>query len=229
MSEMKRPMRGKVAIIHTTVVTVEPLKALAAELLPDYEAVNFVDDSILLQLRESDGDVRVVADRVLQYARFAEQVGASAILNACSSVGGLVAETQQQVGIPIVRIDEAMAEEAVRRGRCVGVAATLATTLEPTMHLVRGKAREAGKDVELKPLLASAAYEKLVAGDTAGHDRILREALADLAASVDVVVLAQASMARVVRTLPEEQQHKYLSSPRLGMERVKAVLQSKDQ
>ncbi len=214
-----------IAIIHTTPVTVEPLKALAADLLPDATVVNFVDDSILPQLGGNGGDVSAVADRLTQYARFAEQVGADAILNACSSVGGVVAEMRRHVAIPIVRIDEAMAEEAVRRGRRIGVAATLATTLNPTMQLVQQKADEAGTSIELVPALADSAYQKLIAGDKEGHDADLIDMLADLAASVDVVVLAQASMARVVPQLPLAAQEKCLSSPRLGMERVQAVLE----
>lgn len=216
-----------IAIIHTTPVTIEPLKELAAELLPQYEVANFVDDSILPQLRRNGGDVDAVADRLIHYARFAEQIGARAILSACSSVGGVVALMQQEVAIPVVRIDEVMAEEAVRRGPRIGVAATLATTLNPTMQLVQRKADEAGVTVELVPLLADSAYGKLIAGDKAGHDADLAAALADLAASVDVVVLAQASMARVVRSLPPADQHKCLSSPRLGMGRMKAVLEEK--
>ena len=221
-------MNQTLAIIHTTTVTVDPLKALAAELLPECEVINFVDDSILPQLRRNGGDVGAVADRLLHYARFAEQVGADVILNACSSVGGVVAQMRQQVATPIVRIDEAMAEEAVRRGARIGVAATLATTLNPTIQLVRSKADAVGAIVEIVPLLADTAYQKLVAGDKAGHDADLAAALADLAASVDVVVLAQASMARVVSSLPPAAQQKCLSSPRLGMERVKALLERKD-
>jgi Asp/Glu/hydantoin racemase len=215
-------MNCKLAIIHTTVVTVEPLGALAAELLPGCEVINFVDDSILPQLRRNGGDVGAVTDRLAHYARFAEQVGADAILNACSSVGAVVAQIGQQVAIPIVRIDEAMAEEAVSRGRRIGIVATLATTLNPTMQLVQSKAQA---DVEIVPVLADTAYQKLVAGDKAGHDADLAAALADLATSVDVIVLAQASMARVVPALPPAAQQKCLSSPRLGMARVKAVLE----
>ena len=217
-----------IAIIHTTAVTVEPLKALAADLLPGATVVNFVDDSILPQLGGNGGDVSAVADRLTHYARFAEQVGADAILNACSSVGGVVAEMRRHVAIPIVRIDEAMAEEAVRRGRRIGVAATLATTLNPTMQLVQQKAAEAGVSIELVPALAGSAYQKLIAGDKDGHDADLIAMLADLAASVDVVVLAQASMARVVPNLPATAQGKCLSSPRPGMERVKTVLQQEE-
>ena len=45
----------KLAIIHTTAVTIEPLGALAAEMLPGWQVINFLDDSILPQLRESGG------------------------------------------------------------------------------------------------------------------------------------------------------------------------------
>jgi Asp/Glu/hydantoin racemase len=219
-------MNHKLAIIHTTVVTVEPLRALADELLAECEVINFVDDSILPQLGRSGGDLSAVADRLVQYARFAEHAGADVILNACSSVGGAVAQMRQQVAIPVVRIDEAMAEEAVRRGERIGIIATLATTLNPTRQLVQSKARA---DVTIVPVLADTAYQKLVAGDKAGHDTELAAALVDLAASVDVVVLAQASMARVVPSLPPAAQQKCLSSPRMGMARVKAVLEQQGQ
>lgn len=217
-------MTATIAIIHTTPLTVEPLKALAGELMPGAEVVNFVDDSILPQLRRNGGDIGAVRERLLHYAQFAEQAGADVILNACSSVGEVVSHIRQHVSIPIVRIDEAMAEQAVQRGRRIGVAATLATTLNPTIQLVQNKAEAAGVSVEIVPLLADTAYQKLLAGDKAGHDAELAHALADLAASVDVVVLAQASMARVVAALPPDQRHKCLSSPRLGMERVQAAL-----
>jgi len=40
------------------------------------------------------------------------------------------------VGIPVVRVDEPMAEKAVQTGTRIGVAATLATTLKPTTELI---------------------------------------------------------------------------------------------
>lgn len=213
------------AIIHTTTATVEPLKALAAELLPACAVVNFVDDSILPQLAANGGDVGAVAPRVIQYARFAEQAGADVILEACSSIGELVAAARQTVQTPMVRIDDAMAEAAVARGSRIGVAATLATTLAPTQRLLEARARAVGKPIELTPLLVSDAYQRLVAGDRDGHDAILGAALAELAPRVDVVVLAQASMARILQTLPDSQRSKFLSSPRLGMEQVRAILE----
>jgi aspartate/glutamate racemase len=213
----------KLAIIHTTPATIEPLKALATETIPGVNVVNFVDDSILPQLRDNGGDVSAVANRLVHYAIFAEEVGAQVILEACSSVGEVVAVMQARVKIPVVRIDEAMAERAVTRGERIGVAATLATTLGPTLRLLQEKATQAGREIQFMPHLIDSAYQKLMAGDPAGHDQDLAAALTELAAQTDAVVLAQASMARVVSKLPENQQARFLSSPQLGMQRVNAV------
>ena len=106
----------------------------------------------------------------------------------------------------------------------IGVAATLATTLNPTTRLLQAKAQAAGRAIDIRPLLIDSAYEKLMQGDREGHDSLLVDALSELARSVEVVVLAQASMARVLPRLPEAERSKCLSSPRLGMERVRQTL-----
>ncbi|WNQ09104.1 aspartate/glutamate racemase family protein [Paenibacillus aurantius] len=215
----------KLAIIHTTPVTVDSLKTLAAEVIGDVQVINFVDDSILPELSANGGQVEDVAERWLHYARFAEQAGADVILSACSSVGELAARAAKSSKAPVLRIDEAMAEEAVSRGTRVGVAATLPTTLAPTTALIKAKGEEAGKPVVLVPVVAETAYRKLMEGDKEGHDEELAAVLAKLAADTDVVVLAQASMARVLSKLPEKDRSRFLSSPRSGMERVKQVLE----
>lgn len=215
---------GKLAIIHTTTATVEPLRALAEELLPGYRVINIVDDSILPQLAENGGDVAAVAGRVAQYMRFAAEAGADVILEACSSIGELVAPNRALLPVPLVRIDEAMADAAVARGSRIGVAATLATTLEPTKRLLLERAALAGKAISLTPALAATAYQRLMAGDREGHDAALAEVLLELAPKVDCVVLAQASMARVLPQLPEAQREKFLTSPRMAMEQVREAL-----
>ncbi|TCP29461.1 hypothetical protein EV207_11082 [Scopulibacillus darangshiensis] len=217
-------MNQTLAIIHTTPVTVEPLKNLAANLLPECGVVNLVDDSILPELAKIGGDTAAVQDRLIQYSKIAEDLGANAILNACSSVGGVVKKMEQAVKVPVVRIDEEMAEQAVHQAKSIGVAATLETTLEPTQNLLIEKSSELGKKIDLCPCLVTSAYEKLMEGDKEGHDRILGKALAELIQKVDIVVLAQASMAKVVEQLPSDLQGNFLSSPKMGMERVKRVM-----
>ncbi len=214
----------RIAIIHITTATVETFKALAAEMLPGCHVINIVDDSILPLLAENGGNIEPIRERMVQYACLAQQSGAGIALEACSSVGELVAEMRAAVSIPVIRVDEAMAEAAVTRADRIGVAATLPTTLGPTSRLLQQKAAAMGKAVEMQTLLIEGAYQKLMSGDRAGHDQLLCAGLAELAARTDMVVLAQASMARVVPGLPAGLQGKFLTSPRLAVEQMQRTL-----
>lgn len=225
----------KLAIIHTTPATIESLKTLAEDVIPGVQVFNILDDSILPQLLANGGDISEVKGRFISYGQAAYQAGADVILSACSSVGELAELLRDEVPIPVVRIDEAMVEQAVGTAetgdgqRVIGVAATMATTLGPTCRFLEAKAARAGKAIRIEPLLVAEAYQRLMAGDREGHDQVLVRALGDLIDKVDVVVLAQASMARVLPKLPEEARSKFLTSPRLGMQQVASVLmQMKD-
>jgi hypothetical protein len=109
-------------------------------------------------------------------------------------------------------------------GRRIGVAATLRTTLEPTVALLRAKALDAGRDVDVIESLCEDAFTAVLSGDTRTHDRLLSDSLARLRTSVDVVVLAQASMARVVANLPGNGCAPVLSSPELAVRRLGSLL-----
>ncbi len=217
-------MKKKLAIIHTTPVTIDIMKELAAQYLPDIQINNYLDDSILPQLKESDGDINTVKDRIIQFIQNAEKIHVNAVLFACSSIGEIVGQAQEMVDIPVIRIDDAMADTAVKAGSKIGVAATLSTTLNPTFNLLVHKADQLQKEIELISLLCEDAYLELMNGNKAKHDQILAENLKQLGEQTDVVVLAQASMASAVTALPSEIQSKFLTSPELGMKKMGAIL-----
>jgi hypothetical protein len=118
-----------------------------------------------------------------------------------------------------------MAEKAVSLGSKIGVLATLQTTLKPTVELIRRVADAQGKQVEIVEHVCPGAFEAVMAGDGATHDRIVAEGLTKAMKGMDAIVLAQASMARVVASLPEGAvSAPVLASPELGMERARDVL-----
>jgi hypothetical protein len=107
----------------------------------------------------------------------------------------------------------------------IGVIATLPTTLEPTADLIRRRALAAGREIELTSRLCEGAFDALMSGDAAKHDAMVAAALRELASEVDVIALAQASMARVVDTLPAADREKpILVSPPLAVEYLASVL-----
>jgi len=98
-------------------------------------------------------------------------------------------------------------------------------TLEPTRHLLQAQAEAAGKEIETKLVLVEHALQALLSGDGATHDRLVSERALELAGQVDVVVLAQASMARVLEIIPEEEREvPILSSPHLALAHVHCAL-----
>ncbi|WP_114558754.1 aspartate/glutamate racemase family protein [Desertihabitans aurantiacus] len=184
----------RVAMLHTGAVVIAPVRELVQRELPDVTAVNYLDDRIVADL--SDPDARdSVPGRVLALARAAVDGGAEAILLTCSSISALAAPTAAQVGVPVLRIDEAMADEAVARGGRVAVLATLATTSEPTCALLRERAERAGTDPRITSRVVEGAFAAVAGGDRDTHDRLVAAAITEAAREADVVVLAQASMA----------------------------------
>jgi hypothetical protein len=101
----------------------------------------------------------------------------------------------------------------------------LRTTLDPTTALLREKAAKAGRKVELVECLCEEAFPAVLAGDTATHDRMLLRALKEDLTGVDLIVLAQASMARVVETLASGAlKAPVLSSPELAVRSARRAL-----
>jgi len=218
-------MSKSVAVIHTGPVTVEPIKQRCKKIIPEVRIINIMDDSLLNDCRAAGGLTKAVTQSMCQYFIIAETMGVDVIFNACSSVGETVDVGRQLVSIPIVKIDEAMAEQAVASGTKIGVVATVPTTLDPTVRLIEAKAKEQGKELAITRALCSKAFDLLLAGKADEHDQEVMDKVKELSATVDVVVLAQCSMARLVPMLSDVPVP-VLASPDSGVQRLKEVLDS---
>ncbi|MGO4211065.1 aspartate/glutamate racemase family protein [Terriglobus sp. 2YAB30_2] len=222
-------MSQTLALIHTSPTLTPIFGALCAQHLSGVNVFHMVDESLIKDTIRHGAPRRVTMRRLLAMLQSAQDAGADAVMVTCSSIGAGVRIGQQVMDIPVIRVDDAMTEEAVRRGSRIGVMATLRTTLEPTLALLRDKADAAGKSVELVSSLCVGAFEAVLAGDTATHDRILSKALLEEMKDVDVVVLAQASMARVVQAIGADAlPMPVLSSPELAVLRARDVLHARD-
>lgn len=209
----------RLGLVHTVSKLAPTFAELAGELLPGVEAV-VIADELLLKRTVRDGAVDdVTRDRLRGHIAALADFGVDAVLVTCSSVGAVVDDLAPKADVPVLRVDRAMAEQAVTLGSTTGVLATLPTTLAPTTELVEATAREAGRPVTVVSRLCEGAFAALDRGDGARHDAIIAEELDRLAAEVDVVVLAQASMARIADARPAGGT-RVLSSPRLAMERL---------
>ncbi len=218
-------MRDSLALIHTAPVVIPIFSELCKEILPGIQTFHMLDESLLKNTIAAGRLETSTIRRFVAYVQSAIGAGAAVVLCTCSSMGAAVKAARPLFDLPLIRVDEPMAEEAVRAGRKIGVIATVRTTLDPTTTLLDEKAAEAGVRREITSVLCEGAFEAASAGDVAAHDRLVTEALEKLVQSVDVVVLAQASMARIAGQIPKEKlPARVLSSPRPAVERVRDVL-----
>ncbi len=218
-------MASELALIHTVSPLIEVFNKLGAELLPGVQLRHILDEPLLVRIRQRGRLALEDSTRLQSHAVIAEQVGADVVLVTCSALTPYVDDARQKVGIPVVKIDEAMIAEAVSKGARIGVVATNETTLEPTRQLLQAQADLSGRQIETELALVEKALAALMSGDGATHDRLVKNTVLEMAPRVEVVVLAQASMARVLDVIPEAgRKVPILSSPHLALEQVRRLL-----
>jgi len=211
----------RIAFLHTGAVVIPPVSELAGRLLPGIATVNYLDDRIVADLGD-DQRAGSVGERLEDLVRAARSAGADAVMLTCSSISGFAAGLSERVGIPVLRIDEAMADQAVAAGSRIAVIATLPTTLAPTAALIAERAALAGASPEIVSEVVEGAFAAVSGGDRAAHDELVGAAIVRLAAAADVVVLAQASMASAAASVSVDVP--VLTSLEPGITRLRDVL-----
>ena len=220
-------MPQTLALIHTSAVflMVETMiQDMFREIMPDVRLINIMDDSLLATVVAEKRISPAVTRRMCSYVVAAEVAGADAVLSLCSSLGPTVDPARLLVNIPVIKIDDPHTELAVREARRIGVMATVGTTLPPTVALIREKAVSLGKEVEIVESLSEDAFQVLMAGGRDEHDDMVVRAGQALAPEVDLILFAQASMARLAPRVEEATGLRVLTSPRLALEYTKSVL-----
>jgi aspartate/glutamate racemase len=214
MSATSRPL---VYIVHTSFVSVSTLTQLFAEMAPEAQVRNIVDDSLLPEVLANKGVTSGVRSRMCEYYKAAELAGADLIFNQCSSVGEVADLAANIVAVPVIKVDARMAEVACQTGPRIGVVATLETTLGPTCRLIEATAARLGAKVVLTRSLVAGAFDLLVKGERAKHNEMVLDAIRELVKRVDVIVCAQGSMMAIVPDLGPTPVP-VLTSPRLGVQ-----------
>jgi Asp/Glu/hydantoin racemase len=211
------------ALLHTSPTLTPLFTSLCRQHLPETQIFHMVDESLIKQTISAEKLQKVTVRRLISMVESAAETGVDGVLVTCSSSGPAVSFAARLFSIPVIRVDEAMAEKAVSQGGRIGVLATLRTTLEPTTALLREKSAAAAVTTQIEESLCDGAFNAVLAGDTETHDRIVSKALTDLGRKVDLVVLAQASMARVLQQMPA-MTVPVLSSPELAVLRTRELL-----
>lgn len=207
----------RIALIHATALAMTPITEAFARHWPSADCQHLLDDT-LSRDRASAGELtQAMVQRFVDLAHYTQRAGAQGILFTCSAFGPAIEEAARATGLPTLKPNEAMFEDALamaRPGRVlrIGLLATFAASIDAMSQELNTLAQSRGIAIELATGFVPEAMQDLAEGRAPMHHQKIAAALPQLP-PCDVVMLAQFSMAAAQ---PLAQQHStapVLSSP----------------
>jgi Asp/Glu/hydantoin racemase len=217
-------LSSRITLIHAVTVAIPPVLEAFREGWPEAEVANLLDDGLTGALAREGGLTPRLVQRIRDLAAYAARSGADGILFTCSAFTPAMDRAREDVSIPVLKPDEAMFAAALDAGRRIGVVATFPGTIPVAEPQIRAAAAARSVDVAIESVAVPEAFKALNAGDTSTHDRLIVEAAVALAPRVDVICLAQFSMARARSAVRSRVTIPVLTSPVAAVDRLRSLL-----
>lgn len=210
----------RIALVHALRHSPPPIEAAFAELWPEAQLTNLLDDSLSADLAATGGVDRRMTERFLTLGRYAASLGSDAILFTCSAFGPCIDAVRRDLApLPVRSPYEAMITEAATIGGRIALVATFAPTLE-TMPA------DFPRELEIEPIYVEGALNALNAEDPKLHDDLVTAALKGR--QFDAVALAQYSLARAAPRLAGVTDAPVLTTPGAAVRELRRALRPGD-
>ncbi len=208
-------MTKKLACLHTSAVHIKTFDDLLRKHNTDIELVHLVNED-LLEYHQKLGfvDDKLQTKIELEIAKLAKD--SNAILCTCSSIAQAAVGLAPKYNLPILRIDKPMAVKAISLGKRIVVLAALESTLETSLEIVKTTIKENNSDSQVIAKLCQGAWQYFEADDYNKYYQTIADCIDNLAKNADVIVLAQASMAKAKEFCKAD--IPVLSSPELALQ-----------
>ena len=180
----------------------------------------------LLEAAERAGGMTESIADATRAAMHALTVSADALLLTCSTLGPAADSLSATHAVPVLRVDRALARDALRSGGSVVVLCAVATTVAPTRQLFESvsDALPQRRTATVEVRVVAGAWDDFKAGDVDAYLRAIAHAAETAyAQGADTVALAQASMAGAAAFTRSDKTP--LSSPAAGLRAVLAAVE----
>ncbi len=187
-------VQHRLLLLHASRASVDAVAEFYLHHAPELKPVNVLDEGVMGCLRRQEWP-RAIAGLQHHIQRAKEEYSVDAALVTCSALGpAQMQELRANAGIPLLKIDEPMLENAARDEGPIGLIATFPSTVDTSLAWLRHFNPELKVQVALNPQ----ALEALLRGDRSSHDAQLLQTAELLARNnISKIILAQVSMARL--------------------------------
>ena len=213
----------RITLIHATALSMAPTAGAFAQLWPDAETANLLDDSLSTDLAAAGETTPAIAGRIAALARYGAEAGADGILFTCSAFGAAIDAAKNELAIPVLKPNEAMIDDALDSGPRIVLLATFAPTIASMVAEFEEAAAARGISFDLTPHHVPDAMAALGDARADVHDDLIARAAAGLVAC-DALVLAQFSMARARGMIADTPGRRVVTSPESAVLRMKSLL-----
>ena len=217
-------MPPRIALIHAVATAIPPIQHAFKEGWPEAQLSNLLDDDLMPAYTREGGLTPHITERICALALYAARSGADGILFTCSVFPQAEDLAKQLVTVPLLKPDEAMIAAALDAGSRIGVVATNPPAAPAAAAQLVVGAKDRGVEVRVIESVAEGAFAIGNAGDSTTHDRMVVEAAQCIADQVDVLCLAQVSMALARGAVQATVKVPVLTSPATAVARLKRLL-----
>lgn len=217
-------MPPRIALIHAVATAIPPIQHAFKEGWPEATLSNLLDDDLMPAYTREGGLTPHITERICALALYASRTGADGILFTCSVFPQAEDLAKQLVRVPLLKPDEAMIAAALDAGSRIGVVATNPPAAPAAAAQLVAGAKDRGVEVRVIESVAEGAFAIGNAGDSTTHDCMVVEAAQRIADQVDVLCLAQVSMALARGAVQATVKVPVLTSPATAVARLKRLL-----
>ena len=216
-------MTKRIILIHAVAVAMPPINEAFRRLWPAAECVNLLDDSLAVDRRKTAELTPGMFERFEALTAYAQRIGGDGLLFTCSAFGAAIDAAERRAAIPVLKPNEAMFEEALQRGRRIGMVATFPPSVASMEQELRELAALRKADATLKTICVPDAMDALNRGDTATHNTLVAEAARGLT-DCDAVMLAHFSTSNAEAAVASQIPTPVLTSPGSAVRKLRALL-----
>ncbi len=217
-------MAKRIALIHAVSTAIPPIVHAFKEGWPEAKLSNLLDDDLMPAYTREGGLTPHIVERICALALYAARTGVDGILFTCSAFPQAEDMAKQLVRVPLLKPDEAMIAAALDTGKRIGVVATNPPAGPAAAAQLLAGAAARGLEIQVTQALAEGAFAIGNAGDSVTHDRMVVEAAERIAGTVDVICLAQVSMALARAAVQAKVNVPVLTAPATAVARLKSLL-----
>jgi len=186
-------MPKRIFLVHPYFPTMAPIDAAFKQAWPAAQTVNLLDESLYADVPQDGTLSPLLYERVVTLLQHCVRSGADGIVFTGTTFGPAIEAVRPHIRVPLLRAEEAMAEQAVGMGHDI----LLVCSAKRAMPVIRASLEAAAMRRALAPrikeLWVSGAKDALAKGGLEAHDQLIASEI-EAAAFAGVIVIGQISM-----------------------------------